>query len=117
MRRVRVHQHREVARGRPFQGGFGRGGDPHRRVRLLQRFGEHFQILEMEMLPGEIEPLVGPRLEDDLDCLAKAAGAFVGGHPEGGELNPREAAPSAPIDPPARNTSSSATSSARRSGW
>ena len=67
-------------------------------MRQLPGFGNLSRVLEAEMLAGEVEPLVGPRPQYDLDRLAKPRRALLGRHAKGGEFDARKAAAGAPIN-------------------
>src|SRR5271166_3483911 len=71
-------------------------------MRQLRRLWQYLDVVEAEVLAGEVEPLVGPGPQDDLDGLAKARRALFRRDAKCGELDPGKAAPRTPIDPPAR---------------
>src|SRR5262249_21192182 len=70
-------------------------------MRQLRRLWQYFDILEAEVLAGEVKAFVGPGAQHDFHGLAKPRCAFFGRHPKRGEFDTREAAPGAPIDPTA----------------
>ena len=100
-RRMRVHQDRKPLPCRPVDGGGGRRGHPHRRVRRLDGFRQHLHPLVVEERSVVRNPLVGPRLQHDLDGLVEPPRAFLPRDAKGGEFATLEPPPRSPVDPPA----------------
>src|SRR5262249_3193485 len=54
-----------------------RRGDTQRRVRLLERLGHCAHVVELEVLALVSEPVLGPRLQENLECLVETLLALV----------------------------------------
>src|SRR5262245_55198670 len=76
------------------------GGGRHakRRVRLLVRLGDGAHVAELEVLALVREPLLGPRLQEDLERLVESLLALFVGDVEPGVVPGEAASPHAEID-------------------
>ena len=71
-------------------------------LRPLVRFGQDLDVLERPVVAAVGDPFARPGLQHDLDVLAEARIALLGGHVERGVLGAVEAAADPPVDPAAR---------------
>ena len=69
-------------------------------MRSLFRLRQHFDVLVAVEAPLEVEFLLGPGGEHDLDGLAEAIGAFLDRNVEDSELAGIEAPAGSPVDSP-----------------
>ena len=99
MGRMRIHQDREAAAGRPLDRTERTCGDPGRRVGLLSWLRKDFDVLIAVELAFECEALVRPGRQYDFDGFAEARGTLVRRHTEDRHLRRIEAPSSAPVDP------------------
>src|SRR5579885_1948224 len=94
---MRVEHDRIAALGRPFDRRGRIRRHPHRRMRLLERFGQYLDVLKGEVAAVISDASAAPRTHDDLDRFAKSRIAFVRRHAKGFELERIETAAGAPI--------------------
>src|SRR6266481_839021 len=99
MRSVRPNQNRIAGRSRPSRC-FGRTRrHPHRRMRLLQRLGQHFHLVERKEAAAIAQLFTAPGPYDHVDGLAEALLTLAHRHLERAEFTIVEASPGTPIHP------------------
>src|SRR5439155_1381483 len=99
VRGMRVHHDREARRCGTTDGVRRGRGEPHRRVRPLQRLRQHLDPVAPEVFPLVGQAIGGPGAEDDVHRLLEAGGALLWRNPEGPELGAVEASSGSPVHP------------------
>src|ERR1700678_1948720 len=98
---MRTHKDRVTGCRRPLDCLGTRRRHPYRRMRLLERLRQYFNVVEREVFSAVTKTLVAPRCQDDFNRFAKTEMALVLRHGEGPELARIESAPGAPVHPAA----------------
>src|SRR5271165_1872308 len=96
---MRTHKDRVTGCCRPLDCFGTRRGHPHRRMRMLERLRQNFNVIEREVRTAISKPLIAPCCQDYLDRLTKTEVALVLWHAESPELTRIESTAGTPIHP------------------
>src|SRR5271166_4609209 len=102
MRRMRTHKDRVTGCCRPLDCLGTRRSHPYRRMRMLERLRQNFNVVKGEVRTAISKPLIAPCCQYDLNRLTKTEVALVLWHAESPELTRIESAAGTPIDPAPR---------------